>query len=194
MPVSNDRFNAPSEFVGMQIVWVDSYSPDQPIRQQLTFRPLGRRLRRSSRCRRHDRPHRSPRRRHLPQRRQLPTQRQRHHHPAFRQTRKHHRIDTQQWATFQEHPRTIFQRASTKTIRTLTEIGYMSTSKQTSPERADARRTTTVRLTSSGRRAFDGHLAAPPELSAHSQTQRTSRRKANAKVPTPVLTNNAPGA
>ncbi|WP_255577980.1 transcriptional regulator [Cryobacterium sp. TMT1-2-2] len=58
-----------------------------------------------------------------------------------------------------------------KTIRSLAEIGYISTSKQTSPERADSRRTTTVWLTSSGRRAFDGHLGALLELSAHSQTQ-----------------------
>lgn len=47
-----------------------------------------------------------------------------------------------------------------KTIRNLVEFGYVTTSKQSSPERADARKTTTVKLTPRGRRAFDGHLAA----------------------------------
>lgn len=47
-----------------------------------------------------------------------------------------------------------------KTVRSLVEIGYLVTSKQASPQRTDARRTTTVKLTAQGRRAFDGHLAA----------------------------------
>ena len=47
-----------------------------------------------------------------------------------------------------------------KTVRNLVEIGYLSTSKQASPQRTDARQTTTVKLTAQGRRAFDGHLAA----------------------------------
>lgn len=47
-----------------------------------------------------------------------------------------------------------------KTVRNLTELGYVTTSKQASPGRADARRTTTVKLTPQGRWAFDGHLAA----------------------------------
>lgn len=47
-----------------------------------------------------------------------------------------------------------------KTVRTLVDLGYLSTSKQASPERTDARRTTVIKLTSFGRRAFDGHLAA----------------------------------
>ena len=51
-----------------------------------------------------------------------------------------------------------------KTIRNLVEIGYVRTSKQTSPERTDSRRTTTVSLTSRGRAAFDGHIAALREL------------------------------
>ena len=47
-----------------------------------------------------------------------------------------------------------------KTIRNLAELGYISTTKRASPDRADARQTTTVRLTSRGRAAFDGHVAA----------------------------------
>lgn len=47
-----------------------------------------------------------------------------------------------------------------KTIKNLVDLGYLTTSKQASPERADARHTTTVKLTAHGRRAFDGHLAA----------------------------------
>lgn len=47
-----------------------------------------------------------------------------------------------------------------KTVRNLVEIGYLSTSKQASPLRPDARQTTTVKLTAQGRRAIDGHLAA----------------------------------
>ncbi|WP_269937719.1 transcriptional regulator [Arthrobacter sp. HY1533] len=47
-----------------------------------------------------------------------------------------------------------------KTVRNLVEIGYLATSKQASPQRTDARQTTTVKLTAQGRRAFDGHLAA----------------------------------
>lgn len=46
-----------------------------------------------------------------------------------------------------------------KTVKNLVEIGYLATSKQTSPQRADARQTTTVKLTAQGRRAFDGHIA-----------------------------------
>ncbi len=47
-----------------------------------------------------------------------------------------------------------------KTVRNLVELGYVATTKQSSPQRADARQTTTVKLTSRGRAAFDGHLAA----------------------------------
>lgn len=47
-----------------------------------------------------------------------------------------------------------------KTIRNLVDLGYVDTSKQASADRADARRTTTVRLTPAGRHAFDAHLAA----------------------------------
>lgn len=47
-----------------------------------------------------------------------------------------------------------------KTIRALVEVGYLASSKQSSPERSDARQITTVSLTAHGRRAFDGHLAA----------------------------------
>ncbi|CAO1653992.1 Transcriptional regulator [Salinibacterium sp. NYA9b] len=47
-----------------------------------------------------------------------------------------------------------------KTIRNLVELGYATTSKQTSPQRDDSRLTTTVQLTPAGKAAFDGHLAA----------------------------------
>ncbi|MFC7876859.1 transcriptional regulator [Isoptericola sp. NPDC057391] len=47
-----------------------------------------------------------------------------------------------------------------KTIRALAEVGYVRTTKQASSRRADARRTTSVALTSAGRRALEGHLAA----------------------------------
>ena len=47
-----------------------------------------------------------------------------------------------------------------KTVRNLVEAGYLVTSKQASPQRTDARQTTTVKLTAQGRRAFDGHIAA----------------------------------
>lgn len=47
-----------------------------------------------------------------------------------------------------------------KTVRNLVEIGYLSASKQASSQRADARQTTTIRLTPQGRRAFDRHIAA----------------------------------
>lgn len=46
-----------------------------------------------------------------------------------------------------------------KTVKGLVEIGYLTTSKQASPQRTDARRTTTIKLTAQGRRALDGHLA-----------------------------------
>ena len=47
-----------------------------------------------------------------------------------------------------------------KTVQNLVALGYVDTSKQASPSRTDARRTTTVKLTPLGRRAFDEHLAA----------------------------------
>lgn len=47
-----------------------------------------------------------------------------------------------------------------KTVRNLTELGYVVSTKQASPQRADARRTTTVALTPRGMAAIDGHLAA----------------------------------
>jgi DNA-binding MarR family transcriptional regulator len=54
----------------------------------------------------------------------------------------------------------ISEATLSKTIRNLADLGYVSTSKQASADRADARRTTTVSLTAAGRRAFDGHVAA----------------------------------
>ena len=47
-----------------------------------------------------------------------------------------------------------------KTVQNLLALGYLVTSKQASPQRTDARRTTSVKLTSLGRRVFDEHLAA----------------------------------
>lgn len=58
-----------------------------------------------------------------------------------------------------------------KTVRALAEIGYVATSKQPSPERGDARLTTSVWLTASGTRAFDGHFAALLALSAQPPSQ-----------------------
>ena len=51
-----------------------------------------------------------------------------------------------------------------KTIRNLVELGYITTSKHSSPDRGDFRRRTNVSLTSQGRRAFDQHLAALQEI------------------------------
>lgn len=47
-----------------------------------------------------------------------------------------------------------------KTLRSLTEIGYVRVTKASSTSRGDQRRTTTVALTAAGRRAFDGHIEA----------------------------------
>ncbi|MCS5715350.1 transcriptional regulator [Herbiconiux sp. CPCC 205716] len=47
-----------------------------------------------------------------------------------------------------------------KTLRSLTEIGYVTVSKASSASRGDLRRTTAVALTPAGRRAFDGHVTA----------------------------------
>ncbi|WP_010204293.1 transcriptional regulator [Salinibacterium sp. PAMC 21357] len=58
-----------------------------------------------------------------------------------------------------------------KTLRNLAEIGYIITSKQASPLRTDARQTTTVALTTQGRRAFDGHLAALHAMAAGISTE-----------------------
>jgi len=51
-----------------------------------------------------------------------------------------------------------------KTIRSLADLGYVRTAKSASPSREDARRTTTVSLTSAGKRAFDAHLSALRDL------------------------------
>jgi len=51
-----------------------------------------------------------------------------------------------------------------KTVRKLADLGYLTTTKQPAPERGDFRRRTHVSLTSLGRQAFDGHLAALQEL------------------------------
>jgi len=47
-----------------------------------------------------------------------------------------------------------------KTLRSLTDIGYVRVTKASSASRGDQRRTTTVALTSQGRLAFDRHVAA----------------------------------
>lgn len=47
-----------------------------------------------------------------------------------------------------------------KNLRALTEAGFVSVRKVSSPARADARRLTWVTLTPDGRRAVEGHLAA----------------------------------
>ena len=57
-----------------------------------------------------------------------------------------------------------------KTIRNLVELGYLATSKHSSPDRTDLRRTTNVSLTSRGRRAFDGHLAALQEIATSARS------------------------
>jgi DNA-binding MarR family transcriptional regulator len=46
-----------------------------------------------------------------------------------------------------------------KHLKVLFDAGYVSTRKSRSPDRGDARRLTWLHLTSSGRRAFDGHVA-----------------------------------
>ena len=53
-----------------------------------------------------------------------------------------------------------------KTVKALVDLGYAQVKKESSSARADRRRTTTVSLTSRGRRAFDGHVAALQQLAA----------------------------
>jgi DNA-binding MarR family transcriptional regulator len=55
-----------------------------------------------------------------------------------------------------------------KTIGALADAGYVRTTKAASRVRDDARRTTSVALTATGRRAFDGHMAALRELAGDS--------------------------
>jgi DNA-binding MarR family transcriptional regulator len=52
-------------------------------------------------------------------------------------------------------------------VQNLVALGYLTTSKQASLKRTDARRTTTVKLTAQGRRAFDEHLAALHAMADH---------------------------
>jgi DNA-binding MarR family transcriptional regulator len=51
-----------------------------------------------------------------------------------------------------------------KTIAKLAELGYLAVSKGTSDARGDLRRTTSVRLTPLGARAFDRHIEAMRQL------------------------------
>lgn len=53
-----------------------------------------------------------------------------------------------------------------KTVRALVELGYISTTKEASTTRRDARRTTQIALTPTGRAAIDGHLAALQDLAS----------------------------
>lgn len=54
-----------------------------------------------------------------------------------------------------------------KHLRVLTESGYVSIDKTPSHERADHRRVTWVRLTPTGRVAFDDHVAAFQAITSH---------------------------
>lgn len=73
---------------------------DHPDQQPALF-PLGRSLRRPSRCRRHDRPHCPPRRSHHSQGRVLPATQHQHDHPAFRSHPETGRLDnTNKWFPF----------------------------------------------------------------------------------------------
>lgn len=56
-----------------------------------------------------------------------------------------------------------------KTIKNLVDLGYVATSKETSPDRPDSRRRTNVSLTGTGRLAFDRHLAALQDLADSSR-------------------------
>ena len=51
-----------------------------------------------------------------------------------------------------------------KHLRQLTESGYVASRKASSAGRADRRQLTWLSLTASGRRAFDGHMAALTEI------------------------------
>lgn len=53
-----------------------------------------------------------------------------------------------------------------KNLRVLTEAGFVTVTKESSPDRADARRLTWVELTAQGRRAVEGHLSALAEIAA----------------------------
>lgn len=56
--------------------------------------------------------------------------------------------------------RGVSEATLSRTVRNLTDLGYVSTTKQASAERGDARRTTAVSLTAAGRQSFDGHIGA----------------------------------
>lgn len=47
-----------------------------------------------------------------------------------------------------------------KNLRVLADAGFVSMRKESSPSRADARRLTWIALTSAGKAALEGHLAA----------------------------------
>jgi DNA-binding MarR family transcriptional regulator len=45
-----------------------------------------------------------------------------------------------------------------KHLKVLTDVGFVKTTKSASPTRNDSRRVTWVKLTASGRKAFDAHI------------------------------------
>lgn len=53
-----------------------------------------------------------------------------------------------------------------KNLRVLTDAGFATVRKESSPARADARRLTWVTLTPAGRRAVEAHLAALAQIAA----------------------------
>lgn len=53
-----------------------------------------------------------------------------------------------------------------KSLRVLSDAGYVTVRKESSPDRSDARRLTWVTLTPDGRRAVEAHLAALAQIAA----------------------------
>ena len=61
-------------------------------------------------------------------------------------------------------------------LKALSEAGYVSISKTASVERTDARRVAWVRLTSLGRRALEGHMAALALIAQGQEEPKTPKR------------------
>ncbi|MET4224806.1 transcriptional regulator [Oerskovia enterophila] len=53
-----------------------------------------------------------------------------------------------------------------KNLRVLSDAGFVTVRKESSPDRSDARRLTWVTLTPDGRRAVEAHLAALAQIAA----------------------------
>jgi DNA-binding MarR family transcriptional regulator len=51
-----------------------------------------------------------------------------------------------------------------KNLRVLTDAGFVTVRKESSPDRSDARRLTWITLTPEGRRAVEAHLAALAQI------------------------------